>query len=56
MAAYLLFLPIYVNYTYWPRFGLNILFYFAHGNKVREAYTPYSKIAANKLFFCLHVY
>ena len=24
--------------------------------KVGAGYTPYSKMAANKLFFCLHVY
>ena len=28
MVTYLLFLCIYVNWTYWPHFGLNILLYF----------------------------
>ena len=25
-------------------------------DRVEGTYTPYSKMAANKLFFCLHVY
>ena len=34
----LLFLCIYVNYTYWPYFGLNIFLNFAHGSEARKAY------------------
>ena len=34
----LLFLFIYVNYTYWPHFGLNILLNIAHGSGARKVY------------------
>ena len=34
----LLLLCIYVNKTYWPHFGWNILLNLAHGSEVRKAY------------------
>ena len=40
MMGYLLFFCIFVNQTYWPHFGLNILLNFAHDSEVRKAYLP----------------
>ena len=36
MAAYLLFVCVCVNQTYWPHFGLDILLNFGHGMEVRN--------------------
>ena len=52
----LLSLCIYVNQTYWPHFGLNILQNFAHGSEANKAYQHQNKRILNLTAIMKEVY